>query len=34
MRSGLVLAPQGGTLAKMLPVFRLGLGARRGPGTQ
>jgi uncharacterized protein len=34
MRSGLVLAPGGGTLAKMLPLFRLGLGARLGPGTQ
>jgi uncharacterized protein (TIGR01777 family) len=34
MRSGLVLAPHGGTLARMLPVFRLGLGARLGPGTQ
>lgn len=34
LRSGLVLAPGGGTLARMLPVFRLGLGARLGPGTQ
>lgn len=34
MRSGLVLAPRGGTLARMLPVFRLGLGARLGSGTQ
>jgi uncharacterized protein len=34
LRSGLVLAPRGGTLAKMLPVFRLGLGARLGSGTQ
>jgi uncharacterized protein len=34
LRSGLVLGPGGGTLAKMLPVFRLGLGARLGPGTQ
>lgn len=34
MRSGLVLTGGGGTLAKMVPVFRLGLGARLGPGTQ
>jgi uncharacterized protein len=34
LRSGLVLAPGGGTLAKMVPVFRLGLGTRLGPGTQ
>jgi uncharacterized protein (TIGR01777 family) len=34
LRSGIVLAKQGGVLARMLPPFRLGLGARLGPGTQ
>jgi uncharacterized protein (TIGR01777 family) len=34
LRSGLVLAPSGGTLAKMVPIFKLGLGTRLGPGTQ
>jgi uncharacterized protein (TIGR01777 family) len=34
LRSGLVMASGGGTLAKMVPVFRLGLGTRLGPGTQ
>src|SRR5215469_17543056 len=34
MRSGLVLSPNGGVLARLLPLFRLGLGARLGPGTQ
>ncbi|MGH3159902.1 MAG: TIGR01777 family oxidoreductase [Streptosporangiaceae bacterium] len=34
LRSGLVLAGSGGTLAKMVPVFRLGLGTRLGSGTQ
>jgi uncharacterized protein (TIGR01777 family) len=34
MRSGLVLSPRGGVLARLLPLFRLGLGARLGPGTQ
>ena len=34
LRSGLVLASGGGTLAKMVPVFKLGLGTRLGPGTQ
>jgi uncharacterized protein (TIGR01777 family) len=33
-RSGLVLAREGGLLAKMLPVFRLGLGGRLGGGRQ
>lgn len=33
-RFGVVLAPDGGALAKMLPAFRLGLGGRLGPGTQ
>ena len=34
MRTGLVLSPNGGVLARLLPPFRLGLGARLGPGTQ
>jgi uncharacterized protein len=34
LRSGLVMAGRGGTLAKMVPVFKLGLGTRLGPGTQ
>lgn len=34
LRFGTVLAGEGGALAKMLPVFRLGLGGRLGPGTQ
>ncbi len=34
MRTGLVLSRGGGVLARLLPLFRLGLGARLGPGTQ
>ena len=34
MRTGLVLSPNGGVLARLLPLFRLGLGSRLGPGTQ
>lgn len=34
MRTGLVLSPHGGVLARLLPLFRLGLGAKLGPGTQ
>jgi uncharacterized protein (TIGR01777 family) len=34
LRSGIVLAPTGGVLGKQLPLFRLGLGGRLGPGTQ
>jgi uncharacterized protein (TIGR01777 family) len=34
MRTGLVLSPRGGVLARLLPLFRLGAGARLGPGTQ
>jgi uncharacterized protein len=34
LRSGIVITRQGGVLARMLPLFRLGLGARLGPGTQ
>jgi uncharacterized protein (TIGR01777 family) len=33
-RTGLVLAPQGGALAAMLPIFRLGLGGPLGGGRQ
>jgi uncharacterized protein (TIGR01777 family) len=34
LRSGIVLSPSGGALAKTLPLFKLGLGAKLGPGTQ
>lgn len=34
MRFGIVLSPSGGALAKMLPLFRLGLGAKLGDGDQ
>lgn len=34
LRIAPVLSPQGGLLAKMLPAFRLGLGARLGSGNQ
>lgn len=34
LRLGVVLSPQGGALAKQLPIFRLGLGGRLGRGTQ
>jgi uncharacterized protein len=34
MRTGLVLATAGGALAKMLPVFKLGLGGKLGDGLQ
>jgi uncharacterized protein (TIGR01777 family) len=34
MRTGLVLSPSGGVLGRLLPLFRLGLGAKLGPGTQ
>jgi uncharacterized protein (TIGR01777 family) len=33
-RLGVVLGPQGGALARMLPAFRLGLGGRVGSGQQ
>ena len=33
-RLGVVLAPHGGALARMLPPFRFGLGGPLGPGTQ
>lgn len=34
LRTGLVLGPGGGTLQKMLPPFKLGLGGRFGDGKQ
>ncbi len=34
LRFGVVLARDGGALAKMLPIFRLGLGGRLGRGDQ
>lgn len=34
LRSGIVLAPEGGALARQLPLFRLGLGGRLGDGRQ
>jgi uncharacterized protein (TIGR01777 family) len=34
MRSGIVLAPDGGALKKMLPLFKLGVGGRFGSGRQ
>jgi uncharacterized protein (TIGR01777 family) len=34
MRSGIVLSPEGSTLGKLLPLFRIGLGGRLGNGRQ
>ena len=34
LRYGVVLTPRGGALARMLPAFRLGFGARLGSGEQ
>ncbi|HXT19049.1 MAG TPA: TIGR01777 family oxidoreductase [Gemmatimonadaceae bacterium] len=34
LRTGIVLSPHGGALAKMLPAFRLGAGGRMGSGRQ
>ena len=34
LRTGLVLSRNGGALAKMLPLFKLGLGGRMGKGDQ
>ncbi|MCB7135487.1 TIGR01777 family oxidoreductase [Cellulosimicrobium marinum] len=33
-RTGIVLAPGGGALGRLLPLLRLGVGGRLGPGTQ
>jgi hypothetical protein len=34
LRTGIVLSRHGGAWGKQLPLFRLGLGGRMGPGTQ
>ena len=34
LRTGIVLSRRGGVVGRLLPAFRLGLGARIGPGTQ
>lgn len=34
LRTGIVLSPDGGALAKMLPVFKFGVGGRFGSGDQ
>jgi uncharacterized protein len=34
LRSGMVLSPRGGALAKLLPAFRYGVGGRVGDGRQ
>ncbi len=34
LRSGIMLSPRGGALARMLPPFRLGLGGHLGTGNQ
>jgi len=34
LRLGVILAPRGGALGRMLPLFRLGLGGRLGSGQQ
>src|SRR5438270_10085660 len=34
LRSGIVLSPKGGALARMLPILRLGLGGKVGSGKQ
>ena len=34
IRTGLVVTPRGGALAKMLPLFKLGLGGKLGSGDQ
>jgi len=33
-RTGIVLSPKGGSLKTQLPLFKLGLGGKFGPGTQ
>ncbi|MGI8662413.1 MAG: TIGR01777 family oxidoreductase [Acidimicrobiales bacterium] len=34
LRTGLVVAPKGGFMGKLLPLVKLGLGGRLGPGSQ
>ncbi len=34
LRTGIVLSPEGGALAKMLPIFKLGAGGKMGNGRQ
>jgi uncharacterized protein (TIGR01777 family) len=34
LRIGMVIGPEGGALARLLPIFRLGLGGRLGHGRQ
>ncbi len=34
LRTGVVMSPKGGALAKMLPIFRAGLGGKLGSGEQ
>ncbi len=34
LRTGIVLSPDGGALAKLLPLFKFGLGGRMGSGRQ
>lgn len=34
LRSGIVLSPEGSTLAKLLPLFKFGVGGRLGSGRQ
>ena len=34
LRTGIVLSSRGGALGRQLPLFRLGVGGRLGPGTQ
>ncbi|MDQ3106649.1 MAG: TIGR01777 family oxidoreductase [Actinomycetota bacterium] len=34
LRTGIVLAPKGGAFGKMLPLLKLGLGGKLGPGDQ
>jgi hypothetical protein len=34
LRTGVVLSPRGGMLQRLVPLFKLGGGARLGPGTQ
>jgi uncharacterized protein (TIGR01777 family) len=34
LRTGIVLSPEGGALAKMLPLFKMGIGGKLGNGRQ